>query len=201
MKKKQVIVLFPGSFKPITYGHISLIQKYLNHPDVKEIKVIIGTGVRNGIDQDLSYEIANKILAPYKNVHIEKSNFSSPITTCYNYIQNVVESGIYALAGSQKQDDYKRVKKFVKDFEIEKYKKSKNVKVIELSVYTNPSIYSERNDEYNGTPISASILRKDILNNDYKNFKTNYPYYEEWEIYWIWKKLKENMLTEHIVNF
>jgi hypothetical protein len=170
---KKVVVLFPGSFKILHEGHISLIQKYLNHLDVKEVRVFIGAGIRNGINQKLSFEIAQELLSSFDNVHVEKSIFYSPILTCYEYIMKEAEPGIYALAGSEKENDYKRVKKFIKDFE-EKYKKAKNVKLVEISVNTQPIIYKGRTDKYENTPISASILRRDVLNNDYENFKTNY---------------------------
>ena len=50
--------------------------------------------------------------------------------------------------------------------------------------------YKGRTDDKEGAPISASILRRDILNNDYKNFQTNYPGYPEKIVKNLWKLLK-----------
>ena len=39
MNNKNITILFPGGFKPVHGGHINLIQKYSEHPDVKEVKI------------------------------------------------------------------------------------------------------------------------------------------------------------------
>lgn len=189
----DIIVLFPGSFKPLTHAHVDLIKSYVNHPNVKEVKVLIGPGVRNNITQNDALQIAHILLADIDNVSIEAVNYPNPIMAAYEYIMNEAKFGTYALAASKKEDDYKRVEKFVREFSISgRYydKKSKNVKVIELFVDTEPRLYKDRTDDLNGTPISASVLRRDILNNDFYNFETNYPELGEYETRELWKILK-----------
>ena len=56
-----ITVLLPGGFKPMHIGHIDLVRRYAEHPDVKEVKVLIGPGIRNGINQEVSLEIAKKL--------------------------------------------------------------------------------------------------------------------------------------------
>ena len=190
-----VTILYPGSFKPTHYGHISLVRRYATHPAVKEVKVLIGPGVRNGIDQKVSLKIAKELLSSFDNVSVEAVKYPSPILTAYKYMETA-EPGVYAMAGVRKgkdDEDYKRVLKFVKDFQSDdKYAKSlpEGVSVIELPVNTKPIYYKDRTDDKNGQAISASTLRRDILNNDYENFKTNYPGYSEYITRKLWKLLK-----------
>lgn len=194
-KQNGVTVLLPGGFKPMHIGHVDLVKRYATHPDVKEVKVLIGPGVRNGIDQKISFRIAHELLASFDNVSVEMVKYPSPILTAYKYMETA-EPGVYAMAGVKKgkdDEDYKRVLKFVKDFQPDgKYVKSlpKGVSVIELPVNTEPIYYKGRTDDKEGAPISASILRRDILNNDYKNFQTNYPGYPEKIVKNLWKLLK-----------
>jgi len=177
---QSVTILYPGSFKPLHFGHISLIKRYIKHPSVKEVKVLIGPGIRNGITQNEAFQIANLLLSKYSNVSIEAVRYPSPILTAYKYMETA-QPGIYAMAGVKKGNDYERVLKFVKDFAIRgkyEYTLPKGVNVVELGVNTEPILYKGRTDEYDEQPISASILRRDIINDDFNNFLTNYPWYD-----------------------
>jgi cytidyltransferase-like protein len=114
-KNQKIIILYPGSFKPLHYGHIQLIRRYAEHSDVKEVKVLIGPGVRNGITQKESIEVANLLLQDFDNVSVEAVKYPSPILTAYKYMETA-EPGTYAMAGVKKGNDYDRVLKFVKDY-------------------------------------------------------------------------------------
>jgi len=208
-EKQGVVVLFPGGFKPLTAGHLGLIKRYTEHPEVKEVRVLIGPGIRNGIDQKLSLKIAEELLSSFNNVSAEAVPYPSPILTAYKYITDEAEPGVYALAGSKKGGDYERVTNFAEDFSPNgKYASFLNegVKVIELPIDAEPLIYQGRTDDNDGKPISASIMRKDILNDDYENFITNYPGYNERIIKKIWKMLKRVVIegteeeTDEIIN-
>ena len=198
-KKEGIIILFPGSFKPAHAGHIDIIRRYINHPDVKEVKVLIGTGTRNSITQKESKKIATLLLKDLDNVSIENSLYPSPILTAYKYIETA-KPGIYAMAGSKKGEDYSRIERFVKEHQPSgKYFNTKptNVNIIELFIDVNPLLYKGRTDEYEGETISASILRQDILNDDYNNFRTNYPGYDEKIIRKIWDET-QIVITESL---
>jgi hypothetical protein len=193
--KDGVTVLLPGGFKPMHIGHVDLVKRYAEHPDVKEVLVLIGPGVRNGIDQTVSLKIAKELLADFDNVTVEAVKYPSPVLTIYKYIETA-EPGTYAMAAVRKgkdDEDYKRVLKFVENFNVGgKYYegKPKGVNVVELPVNTEPIFYHGRTDAKEGEPISASTLRRDILNDDYENFKTNYPGYPEEVTKNIWDMLK-----------
>ena len=196
---EQVTILYPGGFKPMTGGHLDLIKRYINNIDIKELKVLIGPGVRNGITQDIAYNIATKLTESLDKVIIEAVKWPSPILTAYKMIGEATP-GIYALASSSKGNDYKRVQDFVEKHNNGKYPPPPGVKVIEYPLDVEPKIYKGRTDEYNGQPISASILRQDIINDDYQNFETNYPENTEEEIRYVWNQLAGIVLNES-VNF
>ena len=189
--KDGITVLLPGGFKPMHIGHVDLVRRYAEHPDVKEVIVLIGPGVRNGISQKESLEVANLLLKDFDNVTVQAVIYPSPVLTIYKYIETA-EPGTYAMGAVRKgkdDEDYKRVLKFVENFSPGgKYYegKPKGVNIIELGVNTEPIYYHGRTDENDEKPISASILRRDILNDDYNNFRTNYPGYDEDTIKAIW---------------
>ena len=197
IESNGITVLYPGGFKPMTGGHLNLIKKYSDIKDVKEIQVLVGPGIRNGIDQNLAIQIAKKITQTIPKVRIIKSEYPSPILTAYKIIESA-KPGNYALAASSKDDDYKRVRNFTDQHQIGgKYYNGipKNVRILELPVNVNPTIFNGRNDELNKLPISASILRNDILNMDFKNFSKGYPTIKLNEISSIW-----NMLVDKITE-
>jgi glycerol-3-phosphate cytidylyltransferase-like family protein len=173
--QRDVTILMPGGFKPLHMGHIHLFNTYLQHPRVKEIILLIGPGVRDNITQSDAIKISNMILKGYDRIRIEEVSEPSPVSTAYNYIAKA-KPGIYAMGCSTKGDDYKRVQMFVSNYK-EKYTLPESVDVIELSVDAEPAVYTGRNDKFNdwnGKPISANILRQDVLNRDFQNFYTNY---------------------------
>jgi len=189
---KNITVLFPGSFKPMTGGHLSLIKKYAEHPDVKEVQVFIGPGIRNGIDQQLAYEVSKELTKDIPNVKLLPSKYPTPILTSYKVIETA-NPGIYCLAASSKGDDYTRVKEFTKEHQLGGKYYRKEVKVIELPVEVTPDTFKNRWDEFKEQPISASIIRNDIINKDYDNFKTGYPEYSK-------PSLIYGMLKDYVVK-
>lgn len=187
-----ITILYPGSFKPMTGGHLSLIKRYAENSFVNEIRVIVGPGIRNGIDQNLAFEIAKQLTKDISKVIIEKSQYPSPILTAYKMVEKL-SPGNYALAASNKDDDYKRVKDFTEQHQPgAKYSSTipEGVNIIEMPINVEPAIFTNRSDEYNNKPISASILRKDILNNDFNNFSTSYEGVNPSIVKNIWDMLK-----------
>lgn len=187
----MITILFPGSFKPMHGGHVHLIERYLKLDNVNQIKVFIGSGIRDGIDNNLSFIVAQKLISNDK-VSIEFSVYPTPILTSYKFIETA-DPGIYAMASAKKDNDYNRVRNFVKGHSIGgKYYdlKPKGVEVIELSLDLEPLKYISRTDENEGKYISASILRNDVMNNDFENFKTNYPNHNISVIQEIWNLIR-----------
>ena len=182
----NVTVLYPGSFKPLHAGHIDLINKYAADSSVNKIKIFVSPSKRGDVSQALAHEIISKIIDNPK-VSIEEVKEASPVTTVYNFLE-IASPGKYALASSTKEDDYKRVTKFINYFKNKKL--PKGVKVVELLIDASALNYSGRSDEHEGKPISASILRTDIENDDFISFQTNYPNSNLETIKNVWNLLK-----------
>jgi len=195
----DVIILYPGSFKMLHGGHLDLIKKYSEHPDVKEVRVLIGPGVRNGIDQDLAFHIAVGLTNNIENVNIFKSKWPSPILASYKEIEEATP-GKYALAASTKGDDYKRVNNFTEQHQPGGKYSSKvpvGVEVVELLIEVEPKEFSYlRDDEFMNQPISASVLRNDIINGDYDIFQSGFPDTDNDTIKNIWDILQENVVKD-----
>jgi len=197
MNNNQITVLLPGGFKPCTGAHLDLIQRYSEHPDVKEVKVLVGPGIRDGINQEKATVILNRLTSNMEKVTIEPVTWPSPVLTAYKIIGSS-EPGYYALGASSKGDDYKRVKDFIdKHAAGSKYTREvEGVHVVELAIDTEPLLFIGRTDEYEGKPISASVLRDDIVNDDFDNFVTGYPHSDPENIEWVWKELAETVMNE-----
>jgi len=182
-------VLYAGGFKPITGAHIDIIKRYLKHPGVKRVVLFISPSSRDDIDSKSAYDIAKNIFKKYPvEVVLDKSSYS-PILCIYRWIEHKDrEPGTYAMASSLKGKDYNRVKEFTRNYNEREFKKNlpKGVKITELPLDVKPLTYDD------GTPISASIVRKAILDNDYEKFKKSYPNLPEKIPQYIWKKLKGN---------
>jgi len=118
---KNVTVLFPGGFKPITGAHMALAQRYAQNPNVDKVIMLIGPKERDGITRDISIKMFN-LLNKNNNIEIQPTNFNSPIMAAYEYLFELPEDtqGRFALAASEKDDDYVRVKSFLPN--IDKYK-------------------------------------------------------------------------------
>jgi len=197
IKDKGITVLYPGGYKPLHGGHISIIRKYSELPEVSEIRVLIGPGVRDGIDQDRAARIAERLTSGIDKVIVEKVQWPSPVLTAYKIIGEA-DPGYYALAASTKGDDYKRVQDFVmKHSPGQKFcREEDGVYVIELPVNAEPLVFSGRDDEHEGEPISASILRNDIVNDDFDNFVAGYPDSDPEDIQYVWSELAETVMNE-----
>jgi len=187
MKNKNVIVLFSGSFKVMHAGHIDLIQRYVDNPDVKEVKVFVSPSTRGIITEAISHQVIFQLINNPK-VSIEKVEDVSPIGAACKFIESA-KPGKYVLASSSKENDYKRIKRLIDYYKI--HKLSKGVKLIELYINSSPLVYKNRTDKFEGKPISASILRQDIENNDFNNFKTNYQNCSSEIIFKIWNLIRK----------
>jgi hypothetical protein len=95
------------------------------------------------------------------------------------------------MAASTKGDDYVRAKDFVPN--VDKYatigdKKGRRIPrgidATELSINVDPLLYN------NNEPISATVVRQSLMNNDYETFRASYPQYNDAEVKNAWQILK-----------
>lgn len=175
----NVTVLFPGGFKPITGAHMQLAQRYAENPQVSRVIMLIGPKERDNVTRNDSAQIFN-LLNDTSKIELQPTDFNSPIMAAYEYLFALPESetGAYALAASNKDNDYVRVKDFVGN--VDKYKTvgdrkgrkiPHGIDAVELMVTVDPLTKS------NGDPISASSTRA-VLDN-YEEFRQSYPQYKD----------------------
>jgi hypothetical protein len=177
----KITVLFPGGFKPLTGAHLALAQRYAESPQVGQVIMLIGPQPREGITRQQSIEMFN-LLNDNPDIQIQPTEFNSPILSAYEYLFALPTdaTGRYAMAASTKGDDYVRAKTFVPN--VDKYatigdKKGRKIPMgidaTELSIDVDPETYAD------GTPISATTVRKAIVDNDYETFRASYPQFKD----------------------
>ena len=170
---------------------MALAQRYAQNPSVDKVIMLIGPKERDGITRDTSIKMFN-LLNRNNNIEIQPTNFNSPIMAAYEYLFELPEDtqGRFALAASEKDDDYVRVKSFLPN--IDKYKTvgdrsgrkiPAGVDAIELTVSVDPLKYED------GNAISASTVRAALNADAYSKFKASYPNYDESIIKNIWQML------------
>lgn len=169
-----IVVLFPGGFKPPTGGHLNLAKRYASQPNVSQVNILIGPKEREGITREQSEQVWKALLVGTTNISTISVAQDNPLLAAYKYIEKA-KPGTYALAASNKGEDYERVKKFVQGHAVGAKYNRKGVVVVEMPMNVTPASYKERKDNFNGKGISATVLRKDIADRNFDNFKTNYP--------------------------
>ena len=188
----KITVLFPGGFKPLTGAHLALAQRYASNPEVDRVILLIGSKEREGITREKTMEMFN-ILNDNPNIEIQPTEFNSPIMAAYEYLFALPQdaTGRYAMAASTKGDDYVRAKDFVPN--VDKYitigdKKGRQmpagIDATELSIDVDPETYA------NGTPISATVVRQALMNDDYETFRASYPQFNDAKVKNAWQILK-----------
>jgi hypothetical protein len=200
---KNITVLFPGGFKPITAAHLALAERYAKHPKVSRVIMLIGPKQRDSITQAQSIKAFDTLNTNTK-ISIEPTSIESPIAAVYEYLFNA-DSGTYALAAGGKDDDYKRVDQLIRS--VDKYKETgdksgrkinPDINVVELKVSVTPITYED------GTPISASSTRAALANNNIQQFKQSYPGIDAARVERVYKIYKgrtnESIFTRHWWN-
>jgi len=170
----KVVVLMPGGFKPPHGGHLDLVKRYASHPQVQEVRILIGPKERDGITREQSMAVWKLLLAGVSNASVEAVQQDNPLLASYKYIETA-PPGKYALAASNKGEDYDRVVKFTAGHaKGGKYAKPGLV-VVNLPLDVKPLLYANRPDQLKGKPISASTVRADLAAGDFNKFVTSYP--------------------------
>lgn len=102
------VAVFGGGFKPPTAGHFLVVEAATTQvPDADKYIVYVGKEVRDGIDQDTSYEVW-KIFQKYLpgNVEIVKAS-KPPIGEIYSYASNNPDDQVVWILGARegREDD------------------------------------------------------------------------------------------------
>ena len=96
------VAIYPGTFDPITYGHIDVIKKALKLFDGIVVAVSIGTNKNYLFDSEERIEIIKKALFLDLNLDKKKINVVSfkSLTTdlCNKYKSNIILRGLRAVS-------------------------------------------------------------------------------------------------------
>lgn len=182
-------IMYPGGFKPVHDGHISIINRQLNEENTY-VYFIISKKDRDGISALSSKWFIDQIFGTYRNFVSIITDYSSPIHAVYNYTATKkFGDGLYVLATSNKDGDRLRARKFIEDF-------SERGKYYTPGIFTNDIyngddaiLFTTRYDDYNESPVSSSVLRHDIMNGDYELFLSGYI-----------RSIKQGLLDEKTVR-
>ena len=195
---KNITVLFPGGFKPLTGAHMELANRYAELPNVDRVIMLIGPHDRDGITRNNSMEIF-KLLNNNTKIEIQPTVHPSPIVAAYEYLFTQPEDAVgkFSLAASTKGDDYVRTTSFgnnVRKYQItgdkNKRKIPAGIDVEELSNIGDPgNNLNSPMMSNSGQPISATTLRSAIVNRDLELFKSGYPNTDEKTVKQIWSLL------------
>jgi hypothetical protein len=95
------VALFGGGFKPPTKGHLEVVLQGLKeHPEVKQIHILVGSGERNGVTQ----EEAIKIWEMYQKFIPVSSQIipvQSPFSYIKTYLQDHPDEKVYQFIGAR----------------------------------------------------------------------------------------------------
>ena len=173
---QDITILYPGGFKPLHGGHVDFIRRYAQLDEVREVILFIGQTKRDRINQDIACSVAEIITKGIKKVRVMKVTDPTPVTALYNFMRTA-PAGRYAVVASNKGDDTKKVEKFLRDFNPSgKYNRIEDgILPVELNVDAEPLLYSKRGDEYDGLPISSTIVRSDVESGNLRGFLASYP--------------------------
>lgn len=181
---EKINIMVPGGFKPVHAGHIELIESYLKgDPEHNtNVYVIISKKDRDGLNAQTSYEFLNKVFGKFRNFHCMISPDNTPVYTVYNMTATkFFGDGLYAMGSSTKEDDIERQIEYNKRFSKNGSYYTPGVKVLMLTPEGIP-MYQTRKDDFNHTPISSTIMRQDLIRDDYNSFLSAYeiPYLNEY---------------------
>ena len=119
---EQITALFGGGFKPPTKGHLDVVLNGLKqNPEINNLKIIVGGGVRDGITQDQSariWELYSDIgLIPVETDVIK----ASPFSYYKEYLRSNPDDKTYVFIGSRPDDEKDQIdvaqrSKFVKNY-------------------------------------------------------------------------------------
>ena len=191
--RERINIMVPGGFKPVHAGHIELIESYLKGDPEHDtnVYVIISNKDREGLSAQTSYDFLNKIFGKFRNFHCIISPDKSPVYTVYNMTATkFFGDGLYAMGSSTKENDVERQLEYNKRFSKDGSYYTPGVKVLMLIPDSMP-VYQTRNDDFNHTPISSTIMRQDLIRDDYNAFLSAY------EVPYITGYVNEPMIQEY----
>jgi hypothetical protein len=99
------VALFGGGFKPPTKGHLDVVLQGLrDNPEVKQVYILVGSGVRNGVTQEEAVKIW-KIYKKFIPVSTQIVAVQSPFSYIKTYLQDHQDENVYIFIGARPDND------------------------------------------------------------------------------------------------
>jgi nicotinamide mononucleotide adenylyltransferase len=99
------VAIYGGGFKPPTKGHFLVVEKALQEfPEIDELKIFVGGGVRDGITQDESIKVW-EIYKPYLSDKIDIEASVAPVKSVLGYAKDHPEEKVYWILGAREGDE------------------------------------------------------------------------------------------------
>ena len=183
----KIVGMFGGGFKPPTIGHLEVVQKALSdYPEMDELIVLVGSGVRDSISQEESlaiWDIYKKSLPSKVKIMASPKN-KPPIGAIYSYAKKNPNERIYWFLGEREgnEGDAEDIVNRTKSLRKLAYQ---NVKVKKIVT---------------GGAVSGTKARQAVLNKDKEAFLQYIPDIPETDEIWdmLTNVVKEQYLQERI---
>ena len=183
----KIVGMFGGGFKPPTIGHLEVVQRALSdYPEMDELIVLVGSGVRNSISQEESlaiWDIYKKSLPSKVKIMASPKN-KPPIGAIYSYAKKNPNERIYWFLGEREgnEGDAEDIVNRTKSLRKLAYQ---NVKVKKIVT---------------GGAVSGTKARQAVLNKDKEAFLQYIPNIPETDEIWdiLTGIVKEQFLQERI---
>jgi len=105
LENPVTVAIYGGGFKPPTKGHFTVAEKTLEeYPEIDELKIFVGGGVRDGITQEESikvWDIYKNYLSP--KVTVEPS--VAPVKSVLGYAKENPTHKVYWVLGAREGDE------------------------------------------------------------------------------------------------
>jgi hypothetical protein len=102
---KKTVAIYGGGFKPPTKGHFSVAKLTLEQfPEIDELKIFVGGGVRDGVTQDESIKIWD-IYKNYLSPKVDVEASVAPVKSVLGYAKENPDTKVYWILGAREGDE------------------------------------------------------------------------------------------------
>jgi hypothetical protein len=99
------VAIYGGGFKPPTKGHFTVAKQTLEQfPEIDELKIFVGGGVRDGITQDESIQIWD-IYKNYLSPKVDVEASVAPVKSVLGYAKENPDTKVYWILGARDGDE------------------------------------------------------------------------------------------------
>jgi hypothetical protein len=105
LDEQKTVAIYGGGFKPPTKGHFTVAKQTLDQfPEIDELKIFVGGGVRDGITQDESIQVWDI----YKNYLPDKVSVEpsvAPVKSILGYAKENPDTKVYWILGAREGEE------------------------------------------------------------------------------------------------